>query len=293
MSRQSQNQHRHQQRGQRNPPVPAAIDIGDATLLAIREAMTYGHLATNSSDIMKRLYNDGHQFERHEIELIFSNLHGRALQILINRMSPEMFKSTYGQMMLQTWQTVDLREVIYALSTAHPMCLRVFRVFKGKVEWVGEDSHRATKEDAKTTDNWKFEPNAHQLSKNLFVPTTRPNCDDVEQAKKIATELEECVGFSHKRTTNEFWFHHTIDFVVNKDNIDYERTDEHPAHGKKAWKSYDLYTIISDTMRQEAGDDTMRQQVCEDDWIPPSNLTSVKMADPRRVTGEEGEGRGY
>ena len=280
MSRQSQNQHRHQQwvanlrhqqhgqqqrghqqRAGRNPPVPAAIDLGDATLLAIREAMTLGTITTHSPDIMKQLYNDGHQFERHEIELIFSNLHGRALQILINRMSPETFRSTYGQMMVQTWQAVALREVIYALSTAHPMCLRVFRVFKGKVEWIGDDSHRATKEDTKTTDNWKCETGAHQLKKNIFPPSTRPICNDVEQAKKIATELEECVGFSHKRTTNEFWFHHTIDFVVNKDNIDYERTDEHPAHGKKAWKSYDLYTIISDTMRQQVCDDTMRQQV--------------------------------
>jgi len=209
MSRQSQNQHRHQQRGQqqrgqRNPPVPAAIDIGDATLLAMREAMTLGTITTNSSDIMKQLYNDGTQFERHEIELLFSNLHGRAIQILISRMSPETFKSTYGQMMLQTWQTVALREVIYALSTAHPMCLRVFRVFKGKVEWVGEDSHRATKEDK---------------------------------------------GVPEEKSTS------TDDDAINRE--------------------------------------TMRQQVCEDDWIPPSHLTSAKMADPRRVTGEEGEGRGY
>ena len=256
-----QNQNQHTRRTQRNPPNTSAIDMGDATLRAMRNAVTTGHLATNSSNIMQKLFIDGHQFERHEIELIFSNLHGRALQILINRMSPETFRSTYGQMMVQTWQAVALREVIYALSTAHPMCLRVFRVFKGKVEWIGDDSHRATKEDTKTTDNWKCETGAHQLKKNIFPPSTRPICNDVEQAKKIATELEECVGFSHKRTTNEFWFHHTIDFVVNKDNIDYERTDEHPAHGKKAWKSYDLYTIISDTMRQQVCDDTMRQQV--------------------------------
>ena len=90
MSRQSQNQHRHQQwvanlrhqqhgqqqrghqqRAGRNPPVPAAIDLGDATLLAIREAMTLGTITTHSPDIMKQLYNDGHQFERHELELIF------------------------------------------------------------------------------------------------------------------------------------------------------------------------------------------------------------------------------
>ena len=209
MSRQSQNQHRHQQRGHqqragRSPPVPAAIDIGDATLLAMREAMTLGTITTNSSDIMKQLYNDGTQFERHEIELLFSNLHGRAIQILISRMSPETFKSTYGQMMLQTWQTVALREVIYALSTAHPMCLRVFRVFKGKVEWVGEDSHRATKEDK---------------------------------------------GVPEDKSTS---------------------TDE-----------------IEDQASM------MSQQVCEDDWVPPSCLTSVKMTGSRRITGEKGEGRGY
>ena len=187
-----QNQHQNQRRHQRNPPNSAAIDMGDATLLAMRNAMTTGHLATNSPDIMKKLYNDGSQFERHEVELIFMNLHGHALQILINRMSPEMFKSTYGQMLVKSWQNVALREVIYALSTAHPMCLRVFRVFKGKVEWIGDDSHRATPKDT---------------------------------------------GVSEEKSTS------------------------------------------TDDME---GQCDMSQQVCEDDWTPP-----------RRITGEEGEGRGY
>jgi len=193
-----------QQRRQRNPPNPAAIELANATLLAVREAMTMGAIATLSKDIMMQLYPDGHQFERHEIELMFSNLHGRAIQILINWMSPELFKSAYGQTTISTWQNVSLREVIYALSTAHPMCLRVFRVFKGKVEWVGEDSHRATKEDK---------------------------------------------GVPEDKSTS---------------------TDE-----------------IEDQTSM------MSQQVCEDDWVPPSCLTSVKMTGSRRITGEKGEGRGY
>ena len=187
-----QNQNQHTRKTQHNPPNPAAIDMGDATLLAMRNAVTTGHLATNSSNIMQKLFIDGHQFERHELELIFMNLHEHALQILINRMSPEMFKSTYGQMRVQTWRNVALREVIYALSTAHPMCLRVFRVFKGKVEWIGDDSHRATPKDT---------------------------------------------GVSEEKSTS------------------------------------------TDDME---GQCDMSQQVCEDDWTPP-----------RRITGEEGEGRGY
>ena len=187
-----QNQNQHKRRTQRNPPNTAAIDMGDATLTAMREALTIGQITTNSSNIMKKLFNDGHQFERHEVELMFSNLHGRALQILVTRMSPEMYTSTYGQMLVQSWQSVALREVIYALSTAHPMCLRVFRVFKGKVEWIGDDSHRATPKDT---------------------------------------------GVSEEKSTS------------------------------------------TDDME---GQCDMSQQVCEDDWTPP-----------RRITGEEGEGRGY
>lgn len=205
MSNQNQNQNQHTRRTQRNPPNTAAIDMGDATLTAMREAMTIGQITTNSSDIMKKLFNDGHQFERHEVELMFSNLHGRALQILVTRMSPEMYTSTYGQMLVQSWQSVALREVIYALSTAHPMCLRVFRVFKGKVEWIGDDSHRATPKDT----------------------------------------------------------------VVSEEKS----------------------TSTDDTVGRCEPD--MRQQVCEDDWIPTSCLPSVKMTEPRRVSGEEGEGRGY
>ena len=200
-----QNQNQHKRRTQRNPPNTAAIDMGDATLTAMREAMTIGQLATNSSDIMKKLFNDGNQYERHEVELRFSNLHGRALQILVTRMSPEMYTSTYGQMLVQSWQSVALREVIYALSTAHPMCLRVFRVFKGKVEWIGDDSHRATPKDT----------------------------------------------------------------VVSEEKS----------------------TSTDDTVGRCEPD--MRQQVCEDDWIPTSCPPSVKMTEPRRVSGEEGEGRGY
>ena len=196
---QNSNRQRSTQRAQRTPPNPAAIDLADATLLAIREAMTLGTITTNSADIMKQLYADGHQFDRHEIELIFSNVRGRAIQVLVNRMSPELFKSTYGQTMLNYWQSVSLREVIYALSTAHPMCLRVFRVFKGKVEWVGEDSHRSTPEDK---------------------------------------------GVPEEKSTS---------------------TDD-----------------IEERCERDAIDNPMSQQVCEDDWTPP-----------RRVTGEEGEGRGY
>ena len=124
------------------PPIPAAIDVADASITILRHYIITGHIKTDSKDYMKKLFADGHQIPRHEMEQMLINIHREVITLLTNRLSTEMINSPYGKSLYNSWMSVSAREVIYALSTAHPMCLQVFRVFKGIVEWKGDDSHR-------------------------------------------------------------------------------------------------------------------------------------------------------
>ena len=132
----------------RTSPTLCAIDVADASLIAVRELVIAGDLKTNSTDLTKHIYEAGSQFSRKSTESLLNSVRQRALQILTYRFSPE-FWARFGENLHKGWANVTLREVIYALSTAHPQCLRAFRVFKGHtIEWVGDDSHRPKPDSA-------------------------------------------------------------------------------------------------------------------------------------------------
>ena len=132
----------------RSPPTSSSIDIADASLTAIRELVIAGDLKSNSTDLSKHIFLAGSKFSRTETENLLHSVRQRALDILTYRFSPE-FWARFGENLHNSWAKVTLREVIYALSTAHPQCLRAFRVFKGHtIEWVGDDSHRPKPDSA-------------------------------------------------------------------------------------------------------------------------------------------------
>jgi hypothetical protein len=142
--------HTHTRKRRPNPPSLAGVHMADATLMALREAVSMGHMDPNGMTA-------GAQHSRRDTNNLVTNYGPRAREILMLRHTPEFLQSRYGRQMYESWQNVPLREVVYAMSTAHPNCLRVFRVFKqGIVEWVGDDSHRMkpdTDDSTNTTDN--------------------------------------------------------------------------------------------------------------------------------------------
>ena len=154
-----QNTPTRQPRRRRNPPSRAGVEMADATLIAIREAQILGNLDPHSTD-------GGRQFLRTETEQLLRNFGPRAREILVARHTPEFGMSAFGRRAIESWSNVPLREVMYAMSTAHPDCLRLFRVFKGRtVEWVGDDSHRAEPKDRGET---VTEPSASDPNKVDF-----------------------------------------------------------------------------------------------------------------------------
>lgn len=135
----------------RNPPSNAGVMMADATLYAIMEAQHDGRLSPDST-------NAGKQYTREETNQLIIAFAPRARGILISQHTANFFNTPHGKQMHDSWFNVPLREVVYALSTAHHNCLRAFRVFKGTVvEWVGDDSHRnpETKETKETKDDSK------------------------------------------------------------------------------------------------------------------------------------------
>ena len=148
-----QNTPTRQPRRRRNPPSRAGVEMADATLIAIREAQILGNLDPRSTD-------GGRQFLRTETEQLLRNFGPRAREILVARHTPEFGMSAFGRRAIESWSNVPLREVMYAMSTAHPDCLRLFRVFKGRtVEWVGDDSHRAEPKDDTGSEPSVSDPN--------------------------------------------------------------------------------------------------------------------------------------
>ena len=138
----AQNTSGAQQRRHRNPPSFAAVCLADTTLIAISELQAQGLLDPVATKA-------GMQFSRKDTEQLIMSVGHRAREILMTRHTPHFLNTPYGKQLVEAWMNVPLREVVYALSTAHFNCLRAFRVFFGKtVEWVGDDSHRATPEDA-------------------------------------------------------------------------------------------------------------------------------------------------
>lgn len=155
----AQNTHSPQNRRRRNPPSRAGIEMADATLIAIRESQILGNLDPRSTD-------GGRQFLRSETEQLLRNFGPRAREILAARHTPEFGMSAFGRRAIESWANVPLREVMYAMSTAHPDCLRLFRVFRGRlVEWVGDDSHRA---EPKAPDEAAIEPSTDCTGKFDF-----------------------------------------------------------------------------------------------------------------------------
>jgi hypothetical protein len=69
---------------------------------------------------------------------------------------------------------------VYAMSTAHPNCLRAFRVFKqGIVEWVGDDSHRV-KQDAGDSTNTSDNDESQDTNVSPVAP---PNISNGQKTK--------------------------------------------------------------------------------------------------------------
>ena len=133
----------------RNPPSNAGVMMADATLYAIMEAQHEGRLSPNSTAA-------GMQYSRSDTNQLIASFGPRARDILESQHTANFFNTPHGKQMYESWFNVPLREVVYALSTAHHNCLRAFRVFKGTVvEWVGDDSHRnpETKEIKETKDD--------------------------------------------------------------------------------------------------------------------------------------------
>jgi hypothetical protein len=149
-------------RRSRAPPSRAGVEMADATLIAIREAQHASQQTFEDSDIDGHPYNGhwmrsdctdaGRTYTRRETENLLIRFSGRARELLMARHTSEFLKSQFGIDAMASWGNVPLREVMYALSTAHPNCLRAFRVFNGKtIEWVGDDSHRIKVESPITT----------------------------------------------------------------------------------------------------------------------------------------------
>jgi hypothetical protein len=156
-----------------SPPSLAGIHMADATLIALREAVSMGQLDPTGM-------NAGKQYSRKNTNNLVTNYGHRAREILMMRHTPEFLKSRYGRQMFESWQNVPLREVVYAMSTAHPNCLRAFRVFKqGIVEWVGDDSHRV-KQDAGDSTNTSDNDESQDTNVSPVAP---PNISNGQKTK--------------------------------------------------------------------------------------------------------------
>jgi hypothetical protein len=172
-----------------NPPSLAGIHMADATLMAFREAVSMGQLDSNGM-------NAGKQYSRRNTNNLVANYGPRAREILMMRHTPEFLKSRYGRQMFESWQNVPLREVVYAMSTAHPNCLRAFRVFKqGIVEWVGDDSHRM-KQDVDVSTN----TTGNDESQDTNVSPVAPS--DIGNGQQIKGEPIDNVGSWADEATN-------------------------------------------------------------------------------------------
>jgi hypothetical protein len=191
----------------RNPPSNAGVMMADATLYAIMEAQHDGRLSPDST-------NAGKQYTREETNQLIIAFAPRARGILISQHTANFFNTPHGKQMHDSWFNVPLREVVYALSTAHHNCLRAFRVFKGTVvEWVGDDSHRnpetketkeikETKDDSKTStmDTVPIVPpdiRTGQVQADHLLKTTERFEDDRTDQNHIpqfTKDLEDVIG---------------------------------------------------------------------------------------------------
>ena len=130
----------------RHAPSLAGMDMGDASLIAINEMCQKGIIDYYA-------FNAGKIWERQEVEHLLREVSKRAREILENRHTQHFLNTPHGKQIKESWYNVPLREVIYALSTAHPNCLRVFRVFHGKtMEWIGDNSHRKDSKESGSID---------------------------------------------------------------------------------------------------------------------------------------------
>ena len=61
----------------------------------------------------------------------------------------------------------------------------------------------------------------------------------VKLAKNYAYNLPKCVGFTHNKNTNLFYFHHNLGHVVNEQN----HKEVSDRRGTRRWQWCNLYTL--------------------------------------------------
>lgn len=191
---------------------------------------------------MTHLFSDGHVMTRSLFETILRDVHSRAIDILINRYSHERW-ARFGPLMMKGWSSVQIREVIYALSTAHNSCLHTFRVIKGHtIEWVGNNTHRMPSADsviAPSTgdDGWSYNSRSLNYGKGTSdIYSKGKSFDSVKHAKIHADTISNCVAITHNRKANVFWFHSETDNVINETNYKMKS-----GGGTQSWTKCDLY----------------------------------------------------
>lgn len=170
----NQSQQRH-----RRPPSDAGVSMGEASLFAIDEMCRSGMIPYVN-------FNAGKIWNRKEVESMLTDVSHRARQILECRHTGHFFKTPYGKQLRESWYNVPLREVIYALSTAHPNCLRAFRVFHGKtMEWVGDNSHRQNEDVKDSSDSTRFDQDIPSWSILGTEVHQVPKCRDMTTQESI------------------------------------------------------------------------------------------------------------
>ena len=197
---------------------------------------------------MKHLFSDGYTMERSLFETILRDVHSRAIDILMSRCSQERW-SRFGDVMMKSWLSVQIREVLYALSTSHRLCLHTIRVIKGHtIEWVGNNTHRMPSADsviAPTTvnDGWSHNTRTLNYGKGTSdIYSKGKSFDSVKQAKIHADSISNCVAITHNKKANVFWFHSETDNVINETNYKMKT-----GGGTQSWTKCDLYIRLVET----------------------------------------------